>query len=503
MARDGRQVLAPIRRHSFHLIAVVLIAVCFSWVALLNGQPLFTPDSINYVRSPDIAVQKILGAGYATAWSHKAAGESSFGGAAGPAPSGANGASASDHAVQGGRSIYYGALAYLGLRLGGLWATVFLQGLVVALLIDIVVRRFGWSDLKIYVATSLILASLTSCAFFASFLMPDVWAGVAIIAMCALAGLQDRLSRAEALFLGLVVGYSALTHNSIAAVVLIMTLAAGILGVLARPRRLSRNLAVWVGLAAVVTAAFGGMAFNAAVAKITGSQPGSPPFLMARLIADGPGTRFLREHCATERFDVCRFAARFPMSSQQFLWGRAPSEGVMKQVSAAERRALSSEQLRFAVAVVRNYPGEELYSAVRNTLLQISTLEDADLNYDSGMKQTLHDAMPDGDFNRARRSLAFRGLWPAALIARVQALVALGSVLTIGWFLIRTPPGLFGSAASRFGLLMVLGVLANAAVCGILSEVVGRYQSRVVWVLPLGAIMLALTWWKARAVSSA
>src|SRR5437016_1172050 len=40
-----------------------------------------------------------------------------------------------------------------------------------------------------------------------------------------------------------------------------------------------------------------------------------------------------------------------------------------------------------------------------------------------------------------------------------------------------------------------IGLLANAAVCGILSGVTDRYQGRVAWVLPaLGFIILARVW---------
>ena len=42
--------------------------------------------------------------------------------------------------------------------------------------------------------------------------------------------------------------------------------------------------------------------------------------------------------------------------------------------------------------------------------------------------------------------------------------------------------------ATSFILLLLAGVLVNAAICGALSTPRGRYQMRLIWVLPLAAL---------------
>ena len=42
-----------------------------------------------------------------------------------------------------------------------------------------------------------------------------------------------------------------------------------------------------------------------------------------------------------------------------------------------------------------------------------------------------------------------------------------------------------------FGLLLVAGVLINAAVCGALAGPYWRYQTRLIWLVPMAAILLA------------
>jgi hypothetical protein len=43
---------------------------------------------------------------------------------------------------------------------------------------------------------------------------------------------------------------------------------------------------------------------------------------------------------------------------------------------------------------------------------------------------------------------------------------------------------------AAFFLLLVLGILINAAICGAFSTPRGRYQMRLIWVLPLAALAM-------------
>ena len=49
-------------------LAVVAAAVVLMGAALVNGQPFFTPDTQAYVRGPDVAVLKLVGARFASPW---------------------------------------------------------------------------------------------------------------------------------------------------------------------------------------------------------------------------------------------------------------------------------------------------------------------------------------------------------------------------------------------------------------------------------------------------
>ena len=192
-------------------LAVVVGAGVMMWTALLNGGPFFTPDTEAYVRGPDVAVVKLLGQRFSTPWARLTPPGAL---AIASAPGAKAKPSYDDKEVLAGRSIYYGALAYLGERTGGFWLTVFVQGLAVAWLAEIVLRAAGRRRLIDYAAAMAVIAFATSAPFFAADLMPDVWSGVAIGALSLLFAFPKRLVSIDVAALAAMTVFAAMAHNS-------------------------------------------------------------------------------------------------------------------------------------------------------------------------------------------------------------------------------------------------------------------------------------------------
>ena len=68
----------------------------------------------------------------------------------------------------------------------------------------------------------------------------------------------------------------------------------------------------------------------------------------------------------------------------------------------------------------------------------------------------------------------------------VTVLIALLSIAGTVWMMVRPNRRLAPTGA--FLSFLVAGVLLNAAICGALSTPKGRYQMRLIWVLPLAAL---------------
>jgi len=481
-------------------LAVMIAALALSWAAALNGQPFVHPDTVGYTRGPDVAVMKLLGPRFATAWAKTAEGPAASHAAT---ASGAKaGASDNDNEVLGGRSIYYGVLAYLGALTGGFWLTVFVQGLAVAMLVDILLRGLRIASLSAYAGVMALLTLATPAPFFVGFIMPDIWAGVAIGALSALFALPRRLNRVDMAVLAAMTAYAALAHSSITPVLVVMTLAGGAIWLIRRKDRPSPALGLAVGAAAIVIALAGGMAFSAMVKHTVGKPPLNPPFLTARVIADGPGERYVREHCAAQPFAVCAYADRLPLDVDHFLWGVTPKDGVFQTVTGADRRALADQDARFAVAAARTYPLQQLEASARNAALQTVDTELSDFDYKPSLRASFATTLPSAPYAAMQRTAAFREVWPVQALWLLQSAVLLASLSAIGWM--AAQPRKAGGAqlepsdAMLLVALIIVGVVANGAVCGVFSTLYGRYQARVVWLLPMAAMLLTMVRVRAR-----
>src|SRR5579872_7314218 len=95
---------ASIRSTFLRVLAVLTAAAALCWPAVINGGPFLHPDSIGYVRGPDVAVMKLVGARFATPWAKFDPGSVDQRHAAPTA--GARTASYNDNEVMAGRSIY-------------------------------------------------------------------------------------------------------------------------------------------------------------------------------------------------------------------------------------------------------------------------------------------------------------------------------------------------------------------------------------------------------------
>jgi hypothetical protein len=208
------------------------------------------------------------------------------------------------------------------------------------------------------------------------------------------------------------------------------------------------------------------------------------------VIEDGTGARFIRERCGAQPFQVCQYADRLPIDADHFLWGQTPKTGVFDTLSTPERRALSTQDARFALAAAKTYPAAQVGASLRNAALQTLDTDLSDFDYKPSLRDGYLHTLPPTALARAQATMAWRETWPIGAIWALQGLVALVSIAVIGWSFAARGQGEAFAAARTTGGLMLLGVLANGAMCGVFSSLYGRYQARVEWLLPLAAMLL-------------
>ncbi len=431
------------------VLAVLGGAVLLGWPALLNGYPLVFIDTVSYLE------HTIL---WALPWDKAPA--------------------------------YGPALAAFHWRMT-LWGSLAAQLVVISWLLWVVQRgtlgqaRAGW-----HLAVCAVMAALTALPWFAAMLMPDVFAGVAALAIFLLGFCAHRLGRGERVAITVLGAFAVTAHLSHLVVALALLAVVVVLRWRVAPvLRAAAVPAVAVCVLVGVNLADAGRA--------TLSQNGSI-FLLARLQADGPVVETLRTHCPDAGWYLCGFVDRLPMDSDTFLW--SPESPVSRDAAGAARFmgsvALAPEASAILRATLAERPVAVLRAMVGNALHQMVRVRVGDTlaesHLDLSARRMIRDGFPPRELAAFDAGLQMRGvlgeaaapfLWPHLPVLGLALVLALLAFPRAG-------------PEQRALVLVALGAIAaNAFATGALSAPHDRYGARIIWMLPLAAL---LAWPRAR-----
>jgi hypothetical protein len=378
-------------------------------------------------------------------------------------------------------------LLYFGELLGGLWATLVIQSAAALAAIGLTLRRLELFTWPKFAATGAILGVFSSLPFFASFLLPDVFAGLAILGAANLLTSGDQLNGPERVFWVSILAFAVVFHPTHLAIVMILLATAFFARLLSK--RISRF--GMVALVFVAGVGFGSeLGFAVLVERLVGAPVVRPPVLMARIIADGPGATYLRQNCPQAGFAVCEFVDRMPVTNADtFLWDASPATGVYSPASTETRRALSSEQYRFAAAVFADDPRGQIFAAMRNVLQQLTMIGLSDFRAASNEARARLPNFYSGPMSEWRIA---EEAFPLGTFSAFTIFVALFSCVLAAILLLRYW-AIIPVEQKLFSLVVVSGELANALVCGVLSGPHERYQARLSWLYPLLLLTLYLS----------
>lgn len=399
----------------------------------------------------------------------------------------------------------YGPLLHLFHWEETLWAPLLAQGLALSHLLWLtqrVLRATGNGTGATPAAHLLLctaLATLTALPWVAALLMPDILTPMAVLALFLLGFAPPGvLSRGEALYLLLLGALAIAGHLSN------LPLAFALLVLVALYARALRPvLRVAAPLALAVLLLLGSNAVGHGRLSLS---PYGSTFLLARLIGDGPAARTIAARCPQSGWYLCAWAGRLPADSDVFLWD--PDSPVNRDAEGRPRflgGVLLAEEARIIVAeTLRREPFAVAWAALGNGVAQL---------FKAGVGDTLsRHAL--GDSVRPRLVQAFPPAEVAAHDAAAQAQDRLeglappflwpqGVVLVLGalgllafWRALARRGGPLPEAERRlrlaFLLVLLVAVSGNALATGALSKPHHRYQARIAWLMPFGALLLAL-----------
>jgi hypothetical protein len=314
------------------------------------------------------------------------------------------------------------------------------------------------------------------------------------------------MSYVELVGLAAILGASAAFHQTHVVVAVALTFAGlGTTCFIRLERRPLRSRALITTTSALGLAIALQFAFDIAARAVLGTSPKRPPLLTARVIADGPGRLYLDSVCPKiDTFLVCDYRNWSFETSDDFLWSPA---GMFQALPIEQRLRLIEEEPRFVTAVAMHYPLGVLKAAVSNAAEQFVLAWPNEAWVDPGALFS-EPAWTGSDFFEVAPFLhlcvANRGscvpALPKALIASsvvITVLLSFGVIVAHFVAARRSTTATRGSHAHRraivFALLILLGLVANAVICGALSGPYPRYQTRVAWLAVVAAGVLEAT----------
>lgn len=384
-----------------------------------------------------------------------------------------------------GRSALYGLFLYAGVPLS-FWPNVILQSALTVWLIVLTMRSHGLGG-RPWLALGVVamLSACTSLPWFAGQLMPDILFPCVVLALVLLAFRSAQLSVWERYGLAAVIVFAIPSHMAAAG------MCAGVIAalwLLTHIKIFSKNLALptprlWLASGAVAAGIAMCPVSNYAITGKFAFTPGGSSFLFGRLIEDGIVARYLDEQCPDPALKLCATKADLPKIADDWLWG----DNIFNKLGY---EAWEPEEKAIILATIARYPLTHVATALTATFSQFVSFR-------------TEVSMRDNEPTIATFGHRFPALYPRFMKARQQD--AKFNLAPLNWLYV--PFAALGIAGIGAALLwrrrlavapelaalcltILLALAANAAICGIFSHPVDRYQSRLVPLAPLAVALL-------------
>lgn len=362
-----------------------------------------------------------------------------------------------------------------------LWLPALAQGMLLShllwLLQKATVGAVAWRHLLLCA----VLAAGTAAPWFTALLMPDIFTPITVLSLFLLGfALPGRLSRGERCWILAIASVAIaahLAHLIIACACLVITL-------MLRWRRLP-----W-GMAALAIALAWLMASNIIGNGIVGISPYGSIFAMARLQADGPAARYLKDVCPAAGYRLCAWADQLPEDSDRFLW--TPDGPIWAHEYGPTM--IVGEAKQIVAASLRAYPWMAARAAFANTVEQLQLAATGDTLVPDHLNSTvlprIQKFFPPSEAVSFGRGLQAQGLLPAAAAPFLWPQAAILIIGMIGTLAVAVFGWRTGTVLPGFALMVMAGLLANAFASGALSHPHDRYEARIAWLVLLPPLLL-------------
>ncbi|HUL87542.1 MAG TPA: hypothetical protein VLU23_05095 [Pseudolabrys sp.] len=382
------------------------------------------------------------------------------------------------------RTVTYGLMLNVAAP-AAFWPVVAVQAGLAVWLIVLVLRAQGFGGrpwlLLLVVA---VLTLISTLPWLTSILLTDIFAGLGVLALYLLLLRPDSLTRRERFALIALVAVSAATHTATIAVLLVLTLASVLLWAV-RPRRMPLTR-IGNGVLALAFGALFVLAANLVVAKQFAWTPGGFALSFGRMLQDGIVKKYLDDHCPDPKRILCAHKDQLPDDADVWFWGSQLFDKL------GRFQGLGAEMQAIVLNSLFEYPGLQAKAAGAATIKQLIAVHTGEgvVNTVWHTYRIIEQYTPRlvpfmRMAHQQKDEISFTVInslqYPVALIA-----MALLPIIVLVAYRRKMPD--VGELAATCGLAIV----ANAFICGTLSNPHDRYGARLVWIAVFTSIIALL-----------
>jgi hypothetical protein len=395
------------------------------------------------------------------------------------------------------RSFFYNIFISPALWFQSLWLVVVVQSLIIAHLLQLVLRVvFQLTSSRIFLAVTVFLCLLTNLPWFTGFIMPDIFTGILILSLFLLIFCGERLSRSEKNYLFFLTVLAVTVHFSHIPFALGLIMSVCLLRMMKWKRMVLPPMHLGRAGFALVLALVLLLAKGYISHGVFTISPGSYSFQLARLVADGPAVLYLREHCPEKKYALCSYLDELPADSDEFLWAL---DSPFRKVGWIDGYRLEGQAI--VKETILHHPFLVIQTALRNAGRQLFMINNcygicSYLKYPHPT-DAIRSHFP-GDFSAyesSRQSQNGLGLKKFNHLHKiVLGLSLLGAVAVFYLFLKRHQYLLTLCLIS-----IVFAYFLSSFITGILSAPHNRYGSRIIWLLPffsIASLIHIIKYWK-------
>ena len=406
------------------------------------------------------------------------------------------------------RPIFYGLFIRHVSLLTSLWLVILVQGLMVSLILFYYFRYLsGTPRFRIYyIAFILFITFFTSASFHVSQLIPDVFTSVSILCLGLFLLVREMKTR-DLIFTTIILIVAVAVHNSHFLISVLLLSLFTLLFLIGKFKKKAADLFIsgkrilytW----SVVLFTF--LMVCTVHYKLGGGfslSRAGPVFLMGRIQNMGLLEPYLSENCDKHHYKICEYKGKIP---GDFLWDYDSSP--LYKLGGWESQSLRDEYTAIEkdILTTPKYAHLFLVKSIESAFTQFFCFStgDASPQREGSPPYIAISVHYPGSLQPYMASHQWTQTLNFAFINQSQEFIlALCLLFYITCFIY---PLKF-KRYHRLILFILAGMFINAFVCGALSGVVERYQSRVIWLLPLPLFLIIanreLFWAKLRELFS-